>query len=109
MPSRMVIFGNILPLKTPSCQFSSLSFHYAGIKGEWLFPEGKTSPENEVFKKDTGEILLKVNPKFYRPAEVHKLCGDPSLAESKLGWKRKTDFNGLVKKMYDSDYSSLSK
>lgn len=90
-------------------EFAELTFHYAGIKGEWSFPEGDTSPENEVFKKDTGEILLKVNSKFYRPAEVHKLCGDPSLAESNLGWKRKTDFNGLVKKMYDSDYSALSK
>ena len=65
--------------------------------------------ESEVFKeKNTGHVIFKVNPKFYRPAEVHKLCGDPSLAEKELGWHRKTDFQGLVKKMYQHDYDLLS-
>lgn len=56
----------------------------------------------------TGKTLIQINPKFYRPAEVHSLCGDPSSAEKDLGWKRKTDFNGLVKKMYKNDYALLS-
>ena len=51
---------------------------------------------------------MSVDPKFYRPAEVHELCGDPSMAEKELGWTRKTDFKGLVHKMYQSDYTKLS-
>ena len=51
---------------------------------------------------------MSVDSKFYRPAEVHQLCGDPSKAENDLGWKRKTNFKELVKKMYQSDYTKLS-
>ena len=92
-------------------EFVEESLKCAGIKGEWSFAgaEGDDSaPENEVFIKDTGETLLRINPKFYRPAEVHKLCGDPSLAEKELGWVRKTNFTGLVEKMYQHDYNLLS-
>ena len=48
-----------------------------------------------------------VNPEFYRPAEVHKLCGDYSLAKKDLGWEPKVKFQDLVKKMYDNDYELL--
>jgi GDPmannose 4,6-dehydratase len=73
---------------------------------EW---EATGNGKDEVFKeKSTGHIIFKVNPKFYRPAEVHKLCGDPSLAEKELGWTRKTDFRGLVKKMYGSDFALVN-
>ena len=66
--------------------------------------------ESEVFReKTTRHVIFKVNPKFYRPAEVHQLCGDPSLAEEELRWRRKTDFPGLVKKMYQSDYAIVNK
>ena len=54
-------------------------------------------------------LIVGINPEFYRPAEVHKLLGNPSLAEKDLGWKRSTDFNQLVKKMYDNDYMLLNK
>lgn len=61
--------------------------------------------DNETYTEThSGGLIFNVNPKFYRPAEVHKLCGDPSLAEKELGWTRKTDFPGLVKKMYQSDF-----
>lgn len=65
--------------------------------------------ENEKYFLESGDLIFQVNPKFYRPAEVHKLCGDPSLAELKLGWKRKTDFKGLVQKMYQNDLDLLLK
>ncbi len=65
--------------------------------------------ENEKYISPyTGKSLVEINPKFYRPAEVHSLCGDPSLAEKELDWKKKTDFRGLVKKMYMNDYQLLS-
>ena len=57
--------------------------------------------------KDSGNLIVCIDPKFYRPAEVHKLCGDPSLAEREMGWKRSVDFGGLVEKMYKNDYSLL--
>jgi GDPmannose 4,6-dehydratase len=58
---------------------------------------------------DCGETIVEIDPKFYRPAEVHELCGDPSLAEAELGWKRKSSFYDLVSKMYENDYSLLKK
>ncbi len=69
----------------------------------------KGSNDNEKFLSPKGEVLVEVDPSFYRPAEVHELCGDPSLAEKELGWVRKCDFESLVNKMYDSDYSKLRK
>ena len=54
-------------------------------------------------------LIIEINPEFYRPAEVHKLLGDPSLAEKELGWRRSTDFSQLVKKMYDNDCRLLNK
>lgn len=52
-------------------------------------------------------VIVKINPEFLRPAEVDLLQGDCSLAEKELGWKRTTDFRGLVKKMYNNDYNLL--
>lgn len=67
------------------------------------------SEDNEKYHTLDGELIFEVDPKFYRPAEVHELCGDPTLAENEMGWVRKTDFAGLVKKMYQSDYMTLSR
>jgi GDPmannose 4,6-dehydratase len=69
-----------------------------------------SSGENEAEKyfNENKDLIFEVDPKFYRPAEVHELCGDCSLAENEMGWTRKTDFYGLVKKMYQSDYMLLS-
>ena len=55
------------------------------------------------------ELIFEVDPKLYRPAEVHELCGDSSLAEKEINWIRKTNFYELVKKMYQSDYMKLSR
>jgi GDPmannose 4,6-dehydratase len=65
--------------------------------------------ESEKYFNDNKDLIFEVDPKFYRPAEVHELCGDCSLAENEMGWSRKTDFYGLVKKMYQSDYMLLSR
>jgi GDPmannose 4,6-dehydratase len=66
------------------------------------------SAENEkFFETETQQLIFEINPKFYRPAEVHELCGDPSRAEKELKWRRKVNFEGLVDKMYRHDYSLL--
>lgn len=67
------------------------------------------SEDNEKYHTLDGELIFEVDPKFYRPAEVHELCGDCSLAENEMGWTRKTDFEGLVRKMYENDYMQLSR
>ena len=52
----------------------------------------------------TGRILVEVDPKFFRPAEVEQLLGDPTKAKEKLGWNpRKTSFQELINIMVDSD------
>ena len=52
---------------------------------------------------DTGKTLIRINPKFYRPAEVNLLIGDPSKAKAKLGWVSKTTLGELCRLMVDAD------
>ena len=81
--------------------FLEESLKVAGV--EWY---SKGEKENEKFyHSPSGHLIFEIDPKFYRPAEVHKLCGDSQLAEKELKWKMKTDFRGLVEKMYKNDYS----
>ena len=51
----------------------------------------------------TGEVLVEVDPKFYRPAEVQFLLGDPAKAKRALGWTPKTAFTALVEEMVKAD------
>ncbi len=51
----------------------------------------------------SGRVLVRINPKFYRPAEVDMLIGDPKKAEKQLGWKRTVDFDALVAMMVEAD------
>ena len=44
----------------------------------------------------TGKVLVRINPKFYRPAEVDKLIGNPAKAKAKLGWASKTTLEELM-------------
>jgi GDPmannose 4,6-dehydratase len=80
-------------------EFCELAFKEAGVEIEW---SGKGV--DEVGKdKATGKVLVKINPEFFRPAEVDILLGNPSKAETVLGWKRAVDFPGLVKLMVEYD------
>lgn len=79
--------------------FVEVAFKQIGIDIEW---KGKAASEQGMDAK-TGDVLVKVNPDFYRPAEVDLLLGDPTKAEKELGWKRKVDFAGLVKLMVQHD------
>jgi GDPmannose 4,6-dehydratase len=83
------------------------AFNIVDIKGEWLFLDSNQNPENEIFRKDTGEILVKINPKFYRPAEVDLLLGNPNAARQELGWQPKTSFDELVTKMVKNDLNEV--
>ena len=50
-----------------------------------------------------GNIIVQVDPRYFRPTEVETLLGDPSKAKEKLGWVHKTSFDNLVKEMVDED------
>lgn len=79
--------------------FTELAFNHIGIELKW---EGKD--ENEVgLDSKTGRVLVKVNPKYYRPAEVELLLGDPTKAKNLLGWESKTSIEKLVEIMMDYD------
>jgi GDPmannose 4,6-dehydratase len=65
--------------------------------------------ENETaIDLNTGKLVMKVNPKFYRPAEVELLIGDPSKAKEKLGWEPRVDVRQLAEMMAKSDYEALA-
>lgn len=79
--------------------FVSMAFKAVGIE---LRFEGKD--ENEVgIDTATNKTLVKVNPKFYRPAEVELLIGDPAKAKEVLGWEPKTTLEQLCKMMVEED------
>ena len=86
-------------------EFVERTFMYVGIEIIW---EG--SEVNEIGKdKATGKTVVKINPDFFRPAEVDILIGDPIKAETKLGWKREIPFVELVERMIKNDLMLVEK
>ncbi|WP_347836914.1 GDP-mannose 4,6-dehydratase [uncultured Planktomarina sp.] len=83
-------------------------FTYAGeALGMDLDWSGEGENETATDRK-TGKLVMKVNPKFYRPAEVDLLIGNPQKAVAKLGWKATVDIRGLASMMATSDFDALS-
>nr|WP_106784353.1 GDP-mannose 4,6-dehydratase [Lysinibacillus timonensis] len=87
-------------------EFVELAFGNVGIELEWV-GEGV---EEKGLNKGTGEVVVEVNPKYFRPAEVEQLLGDPTKARTLLGWNpTKTSFEELVKIMVSNDMIKVSK
>ena len=86
-------------------EFCELAFAAAGMKLRW---EG-SGVDEKGYDAETGKLLVDVDPKFFRPAEVELLWGDSTKAEKELGWKRKVDFPSLVKMMVDADRKTYGK
>lgn len=85
-------------------EFATLSFRRAGIELRW---EGEGVDEKGI-DTATGKVLVEVDPKYFRPAEVEQLLGDPSKAREKLGWNpRTTSFEQLVNIMTDHDVKMI--
>ena len=80
-------------------EFVETAFKHVGIEVEW---QGSGVDEIGI-NKENGKTIVKVNKKFFRPAEVDILLGDPSKAEKVLGWKREIDFSQLVERMVKND------
>lgn len=81
-------------------EFATLAFRFAGIDLKW---EGEGVDEKGI-DVSSGKVLVEVDPKYFRPAEVEELLGDPSKARKVLGWNpRKTSFEDLVRIMVEHD------
>ena len=83
--------------------FVNLSCDYLKIKIKWV---GKNEKEKAI-DLNKNKIIIKVNPTYYRPAEVHFLKGDYSKAKKILKWKPKILFKDLVKLMISEDLKRL--
>jgi GDPmannose 4,6-dehydratase len=79
--------------------FVAMAFRAVGVELEW---SGSAERETAVDRR-TGRKLVKVNPKFYRPAEVDLLIGNPAKARAKLNWEPKTTLEQLCQMMVDAD------
>ncbi len=84
-------------------EFTELAFKEVGIEILW---EGKGTKEVGI-DSSTGKILVKIDPRYYRPTEVDILIGDPSKAKEKLGWEPKVKLEELVKIMIKADEKSV--
>ena len=77
--------------------FVELAFKEIGVEIKW---KGKGTDEIGYDAKDESRVLVRIDPRYFRPTEVDILIGDPSKAEKKLGWKRNTTFKQLVKGLW---------
>ena len=80
-------------------EFVNIACNHFGFDIEW---SGKGVEEVATIK-GTGQVLVKVNHEFYRPAEVDSLVGDPTYTKNKIGWKPEYSFADLVREMCNSD------
>jgi GDPmannose 4,6-dehydratase len=80
-----------------------------GFKGNDDNEEGYVVKNTGTYNLKEGQVIVKVNPKYYRPTEVDLLIGDPTKAMTKLGWKPKYNLAALVKEMVASDLEIFKK
>ncbi len=86
-------------------RFVELAAATIGFDLEW---EGEAERTRGIDRK-TGRLIVRVNPEFYRPAEVDFLLGNPSKAREKLGWEPSVGFEELVEKMMKADLDRVEK
>jgi GDPmannose 4,6-dehydratase len=84
-------------------EFVEKSFKVIGSTIRW---EG--TAESEVGIDQDGKVRVRVDPAYYRPTEVEQLLGNPTKANTKLGWKRQVEFDALVKEMVEADLEGVA-
>ncbi|TCD67374.1 hypothetical protein EIP91_000241 [Steccherinum ochraceum] len=87
----------------PVREFVEKSFAILGMEIKWR----GAGVEEEGVDAKTGKVVVKVDPRYFRPAEVDLLHGNPAKAERVLGWKRQVDFDSLVKEMVEADLKAV--
>lgn len=86
-------------------EFVETAFTHVNIELEW----NGTGVDEVGIDKATGKTIVRINPKFFRPAEVEVLLGNPAKAEKELGWKREVSFSELVRRMVQNDIKLVEK
>ena len=86
-------------------EFAELAFRELGVELRW---QG-AGIEEKGYDIKTGRLLVDVDPRFFRPAEVELLWGNPSKAEKDLGWRRKVSFQELVQMMVQADVEMFTR
>jgi len=86
-------------------EFAEKVFSRLGMTLEWR----GTGVHEKGIDTGTGNIVIEVDPKYFRPAEVDLLLGDPSKAKRNLGWEPKVGFDALVEVMTDADLASAER
>ena len=84
-------------------EFVELVFREVGIEIGW---QGEGVDEVGV-DRATGDVVIEIDPRYYRPTEVELLIGDPTKAKEKLGWEAKVGLRELVKMMVEADLGKL--
>jgi GDPmannose 4,6-dehydratase len=85
-------------------EFVEKSFACVDITIAWQGEHGSVS-EVGVDSDDVDRVLVRIDPRYFRPTEVDLLLGDPTKAKTKLGWTSSTPFDTLVKEMMEADLS----
>ena len=85
--------------------FAEMVFQRLGMPLEW---QGSGTDESGV-NTNSGETVIRIDPKYFRPAEVDLLLGDPTKARRQLGWELKTSFEQLVAMMTDADFEQAER
>jgi len=83
-------------------EFVELAFTCVGRRIVW---QG-SGVDEKGFDGDSGQVLIEIDPRFYRPTEVETLLGDPSKARKKLGWQHRVSFSELVQEMVEADMAA---
>ncbi|MFH1894573.1 MAG: GDP-mannose 4,6-dehydratase [Patescibacteria group bacterium] len=85
-------------------EFLEEAFAYAGFEIE---PNGKSGVEEKYINKKTGETIIEIDSKYFRPTEVELLMGNPNKAKERLNWEPKIKFRELLRIMIDSDFRAI--
>ncbi|MGA0234661.1 MAG: GDP-mannose 4,6-dehydratase [Alphaproteobacteria bacterium] len=85
-------------------EFVELAFLETDVKIEWI----GSGPDEQGIDSDTGRVLVKVDPAYYRPTEVDLLLGDATKAKELLGWTPKVSFKSLVQSMVQVDLKVMA-
>lgn len=86
-------------------EFVELAFRHIGRELAW---QGKGIEEKGIDAK-SGDILVEIDSRYFRPTEVESLLGDPSKAREKLGWQHRTSFPDLVREMVEADIENVGR
>ncbi len=86
-------------------EFVELAFGHAGRPVAWR----GTGVDEKGVDARTGDVLVEIDPHYFRPTEVNELCGDPAKAARVLGWRHRIGFSELVSEMVEADFESVKR